>query len=1407
MLTLLLLCTLSSSFRFPETETGIRASEENPFINLNMPPASDKACSIKGEHNSHAKIFEHKISVADFEKLKEKIGVYEVGRNCGKRIGEYGTGWRPPTEEEWKQMINGACIVERVSLKDVIQIPSVVDHTAKPWFPPIGNQGSESSCVAWAVGYYMKTFQEAKEHNWNLSMAVWEGGQPSAEYQDRIVSPDFIYHLINNGSDQGASSWTAINLICSIGASSWEKMPYNPGDSAKWPPEEAWREAPLYRGNSSGYEFMWINTNEGLENLKNLIASGNLAVITIDGSKIYNGLWSLLTDKDMLTLDNYAPPWDNEAWHAVTVVGYDDNFEYTEQGQTRYGAFKIANSWGIGGWENVPDGCFWISYEVMKQRIRVCEFYRDRIDYTPKLAVSFRITHLKRGECDITVGAGSQTKHFTEYILGGDKPFPSNNIWFDITELKDALPNMNGQQFYLKVYDGGSLTTGTISKFTVEYIESINTPISTVNNDDVYVYVTFSSLQTNWKMGKQVNLDNDFLDGKISMATDSNGFLYIAYDDWYAGTNHYAVFVKCSTDNGNTWSTIYIASSLTCNIRYPSIAIDPYNNDIFVAVEREWTPNDHDIFVVRRVDGVWSWSAVANVLGSDDRFPSITSEYQYGPANWQYISYEYVHTYNDRDLMFARSTDHGATWTVKKLHGDFPDYNVHAQTCITNAEGCIYIAYKWGADYNSPCEIRVDRSTDFGETWTQFKDIDGLSNGCSFPSIAATHGGSTVIVAFQYDFSASDIDIWYSYSTDKGTTWTKGCPLFTSGLENEEMPALTVDGGGSTANDIRGYFHVACKVGSYARYKKAHYNTPYSWTDFVVVSEIWVGKSIAITTQYRNITAEFHPYVAWNDERTNNVYCSTVGHVHNLNTGLRYDSIQEAINANETLNGHTLLAESRTYNEMLSINKSLSLIGENSNDTIIYGRGFNWVVKISANNSILDGFTIKNGYFGIYVYGCNNITVKDNLVTENEIGILLDGSSNSNVLNNNITLNNWYGLWILRSSDSFLRNNSIATNKYNFGVQGNSLCEFIHNIDTSNKIDGKPIYYWVNEQGKIVPADAGYVALINCTQITIQNLSLFNNEEGILFVHTNNSIITENCITNNTYGICLFKSSKNMIVKNNLTANGLGIRSSYSHNNCLIENNVIASELVGIDLCFSFDNIITRNDIKTNDIGIRFLNSSTNFIYHNNFVNNTMQIYDYCWDNPEYYQQSINIWDVGYPRGGNFWNDYAGLDLYSGPYQNVTGIDGIGDIPYIIDESNQDRYPLMNPWPSIHEISIVNITFSNVNPTANDTICIYVTIENYGHFTETFDISVNYTRLYDPLIGTQTITLATGEIVVINFTWAPTVAGRYRITAYTSAIPEDIGPDNNKLEVSLYVRSQKIVGGATGTGLRKCFLK
>lgn len=448
------------------------------------------------------RIVEHRITPFELEELKREVGVWEGNRNYNQIIDGHGTGLQPPTEEEWVEIASKAYICEKILLDDPKkQSLSSVDHTTKPWFPPIGNQGQEGSCTAWAISYYIKTFQEAKEHGWDLSGARWEGellwglldpGHPSEEYQDRIFSPDFIYHLINHGEDEGSGSWNAINLISSIGACSWKKMPYSDKDHTSWPSAEAWKEAPLYRGNTSGYEYMWIGTDSDITSLKNWIASDHLAKISVDANK-----YSALTGNDVWTLDNYVNPTEN---HANAIVGYDDNIAYTEEGELRYGAFKIANSWGIGhwlnilSWENVYDGCYWISYEAMKQRVCNCVFYRDMIGYEPELVASFRISHSKRAECDITIGLGdesfpNETKTFNDYVDGGDHPFCANDIFLDITEFKDQM-QVENKSFFLEVYDGDSYTTGTIWKFAVEHVQSHDTPLYTVNFDRVYADVT-----------------------------------------------------------------------------------------------------------------------------------------------------------------------------------------------------------------------------------------------------------------------------------------------------------------------------------------------------------------------------------------------------------------------------------------------------------------------------------------------------------------------------------------------------------------------------------------------------------------------------------------------------------------------------------------------------------------------------------------------------------------------------------------------------------------------------------------------------------------------------------------------------------------------------------------------------
>jgi len=253
------------------------------------------------------------------EGMKETMGVYEEGRDYNEIINGYGTGLRPPSVEEWEEIANSWYEMEPFGLQETL--PVSLDHSSSIHFPPIGNQGNEGSCVAFSVGYYTATFYEACDRNWDLSGAQWVGGYygaPTVSYQDRILSPDFIYHQINKGSASAGSAYQdAMKLISNTGVSSWKEMPYNPNDSKTWPSESAWREAPRYRSHTNVMRVLRVENDQDIQTLKSYINAGYLISISIDAYKYEN-----LTDKDVWNTVNYKNPRTN---HANTIVGFNDN--------------------------------------------------------------------------------------------------------------------------------------------------------------------------------------------------------------------------------------------------------------------------------------------------------------------------------------------------------------------------------------------------------------------------------------------------------------------------------------------------------------------------------------------------------------------------------------------------------------------------------------------------------------------------------------------------------------------------------------------------------------------------------------------------------------------------------------------------------------------------------------------------------------------------------------------------------------------------------------------------------------------------------------------------------------------------------------------------------------------------
>jgi len=345
-----------------------------------------------------------------------------------------------------------------------------------------------------------------------------------------------------------------------------------------------------------------------------------------------------------------------------------------------------------------------------------------------------------------------------------------------------------------------------------------------------------------------------------------------------------------------------------------------------------------------------------------------------------------------------------------------------------------------------------------------------------------------------------------------------------------------------------------------------------------------------------------------------------------------YSLIQEAID--QARPGATVYVKAGIYLEHVVVDKNgLRLVGEDMDTTIIDGDGTGSVIYVEANNTVFSGFTVKNSGRNLY-----------------DSGIYLHHSFNTSVSSNSV-INNNLGIYLYESSNSILRNNNISGSRYNFGVFGLNLQGYIHNIDVSNIVDRKPIIYWVNQASKQPPVNAGYIGIVNSTNINVENLTLTKNWQGILFAYTTNSTIKNVTANKHKDGIWLLKCCGCSLYGNNVSDNNWG-----------------GIALVNSSLCSVYCNNANNNV----EYGIFLSNSADNMFYHNNFINNKRQAWLYGVNN--------NIWDSGYPSGGNYWSDYAGRDEKSGPYQDETGNDGIGDAPYIIDLDNKDGYPLMKPW-------------------------------------------------------------------------------------------------------------------------------
>jgi parallel beta-helix repeat protein len=281
-----------------------------------------------------------------------------------------------------------------------------------------------------------------------------------------------------------------------------------------------------------------------------------------------------------------------------------------------------------------------------------------------------------------------------------------------------------------------------------------------------------------------------------------------------------------------------------------------------------------------------------------------------------------------------------------------------------------------------------------------------------------------------------------------------------------------------------------------------------------------------------------------------------------------------------------------------------------------------------------------------------------------------------------------------------------------------------------------------------------------------------------------------NIASGNGQGIKLKEEcTYNKVFKNILNENfDNGIDVDGSSENKIFENEMAYNNDYGIDVDVCTLNHFYRNEIHDNRGGIDFDQAEGNFVYNNNFIDNI---------NQATYFAEVNVWNLDYPIGGNYWSDYEGIDANN---------DGMGDSPKIlksfkigdqieIDEENLDEMPLMEPIiiNKGKEKSDVTIKVPEESAKEGDKIRVSGELERTYEFPVTLDEPVINLNIKKPSGQSETIPIPVTD-GTYDYEYETEMPGTYQFSVtweenmfyeggsseeYTFWVEEEIPPPKN----------------------------
>lgn len=493
--------------------------------------------------------------------------------------------------------------------------------------------------------------------------------------------------------------------------------------------------------------------------------------------------------------------------------------------------------------------------------------------------------------------------------------------------------------------------------------------------------------------------------------------------------------------------------------------------------------------------------------------------------------------------------------------------------------------------------------------------------------------------------------------------------------------------------------------------------------------------------------------------------------VQDLNITRSYSAVVLAHSDNCTMT--RIRSENNYFGAYLAFSNDINI----ENNTLITN---STIFLYHSEGNRISNNTVVYGRYGIDLYNSSYNIIDSNTFANNSIGLYIEKSDHNTISNNEVSNNTAYGLLLEKSIESILTGNNMTSNKLNFAIVGDYVGHYVHYADTTNTVDGKSMYYLVNQaDGIIEPGtypNVGYLGLANCTNMTIRDFA---------FTHS----------YSDQYGVSLYYSSNSTILNSTFTERNDAIYLLSSSNNTIYNNTLLNNRLSGIRISASPGNTVVENNLTGNNYGIALSGCNNNRIYHNYFYNTLA-------DATIASSGTSNSWDDGYPSGGNYWRKFAptAVDQKRGSSspQTLSGSDGISDNPYSIGD-NRDRYPLMKIYSGPCDIGITGVKPDKTKVGTKSIVNINVTIINYGIADANFNISASANTT---LVGTINVTLTSRNSTSVIIAWNTTGfdKGNYTISAQATLVTGETDLTDNTL-VDGTVTVGALIGDINGDGV------